>query len=202
MPRDAATVARAVQARANGLNQHVKRLEGLHAARAISDVDINRIYAGAFISYYSFYENSIEDLFLGLVTGRVSRTSTSTLVHISSDVVARRVVFGGRKYADWLPYNAHTMPRADAFFSGGRPFSQLPKADRNSLDSLAILRNAAAHESTHSLRQFRRSFTDGHPIPPTQLRPAGYLRGQHNIAQTRFEFLLSQSLQIMGRLCA
>jgi hypothetical protein len=199
--RAAATVARGVQARANGLNQHVKRLELLHDARAISDVDINRIYAGAFISYYSFFENAIEDLFLGLVTGRVSRVNTASLVGISSNQVAKRVVFGGQKFADWLPYNRHTIPRANAFLAGGRPFTLLSKADRNNLDDLTTLRNAAAHESTHSIRQFRRSFTDGHPLPPSQLRPSGYLRGQHSMSQRRFEFLLSQSLQIMHRLC-
>lgn len=202
MPRDALTVARDVQARANGLNQHAKRLEALHDRGEISQVDINRVYAGAFISYNSFLENAIEELFLGLITGRITQRGCLSLVSIRSALVARRVVFGGRKYADWLPYNQNTMPRAEAFLSSGRPFSDLSKPDRNRLDSLATLRNAAAHESSHSLKQFRRVFTDGHPLPPQHLKPAGYLRGQHTLTQKRFEYLLSESVQIVNRLCS
>lgn len=135
------------------------------------------------------------------MTERLTGSNSRSLVGIASSRVARGVVFGGRKYADWLPYNRHTMPRAEAFLAGGRPFSELLQSDRNFLDDLTTLRNALAHESSHALRQFRRAYTDGRPIAPQQHRPPAYLRGQHALGQRRFEYLLSEATGVMRRLC-
>jgi hypothetical protein len=122
-------------------------------------------------------------------------------VDVKSEVVARRIVTAGRKYVDWLPFDRHTEPRASAFLSGGRPFSKLENSDRRALDQLDVIRNALAHESSHSLRQFRRLYTEGKALPVDQLTPSGYLRGQHSIGTTRFTNTLNEVAGIFGRLC-
>ena len=177
-------------------------MEALYTAGQVSLLDLNRIYGGAFVAFHSYLENSLEDLFLGLVTQRLEIRGVRPLVSISGDRVAQRVVFGGRNYADWLPFNKQTVPRAEAFLSSGRPFTELSKADRNFLDDLALLRNALAHESGHSMKQFRRVYVGNRALPPQQTRPAGYLRGQHTLNQRRFEYLLGQAAHIVGTLCS
>jgi len=93
------------------------------------------------------------------------------------------------------------VKRAKAFLSGGRPFTDLSKPDRNFLDSLTVLRNALAHESSHAVALFRQEFTLGKALPPQQERPAGYLRGQHASGQTRFNYLLGRTVLVMRTLC-
>jgi len=191
----------AVKARSTG--GYLERMERLHSGGNLSRRDLLRVYGGAFLTFQSVVENSIESLFIGLASGRLNHPDRNvrSLVEIRSPAVARRVVYGARPYADWLPYNRHTIPRAEAFLSGARPFCDLPKADRTSLDNMATLRNALAHKSSHALKQFRRIFTDGKPLPPEQCQPPGYLRGQHAAGQTRVDYLMSSALQTMRQLC-
>ncbi len=47
------------------------------------------------------------------------------------------------------------------------------------------------------MRQFRKTFTDGLALPAEQRRPAGYLRGQHAVGQTRFAHLLAEAVLVM-----
>ena len=50
------------------------------------------------------------------------------------------------------------------------------------------------------MRQFRKTFTDGLALPAEQRRPAGYLRGQHAVGQTRFAHLLAEAVLVMRSL--
>lgn len=169
----------------------------------MSERDLLFAYSGALLTFHSFTENSIEELFLGLVAGRLQHGDrrVRSLVEIRSPVTVRRVVFGARSYADWLPYNRHTIPRAEAFLSSGRPFSELPKQDRNHLDDMTILRNALAHQSSHAEKQFKMKFTSSKPLTPVQRKPPGYLRGQHAAGQTRLNYLMGRTVQVVYLLC-
>ena len=133
--------------------------------------------------------------------GRFAKSGIHSLVEIKSEVVARKVVAGGRRYADWLPYEKETLPRAVAFLAAGRPFSDLTTDDVKALDRLTIIRNALAHESSHAVRRFRKTFTEGRGIPPDQLTPAGYLRGQHSPGVSRFNNTLNESVTVFQHLC-
>ncbi len=203
MPAAATKVSREVAARARGLNAYVGRMEKLFGTKAISRVDINRTYAGACLGFCTYAERSLERLFLGLLMRRFVHEAAAVqpLVDIRSDRVARAVVNGGRKYVDWLPYDQFTEPRAEAFLSRGLPFTAMNKDDRKALQRLFVLRNAIAHESKHSLRQFHAHFTDGKALSGDQLTPAGYLRGRHSADQTRFSYTLAEAVDIFRRLC-
>lgn len=183
--------------------QFLRRVEAARAKSTLTATDAGRAYRGAYLEYYSFIENSIEKLFLGVVMGRYTFTDSRirSLVQIDSEAVARRVVFGARLYADWIPFH-FTRRRAKAFLSSGRPFTDLAKGDANALDALGVMRNALAHESAHSMRLFRDGFTDGLPLPPGQLRPTGFLRGQYAAGVTRFEYYTAVGLQVVSNLCS
>jgi hypothetical protein len=187
--------------RARGLNAYVVRMETLFTARALGRPDLNRVYGGAFLSFNTYTERQLERLLLGLIMGRFRKTGVSALVDIKSEVVARKVVAGGRRYADWLPYEKETIPRALAFLSAGRPFTELETSDVKILDRLTIIRNALAHESSHALARFRKTFTESKNLPPDQLTPAGYLRGQHSPGVTRFTNTLNEAVTVFRNLC-
>ena len=201
MPRPASTVADEVQARARGLTAYVDRLERLHSEGRLSRGDVARAHAGALLGFYTFTEQSIERLFLGILMGRFATSGGATaLVRIKSEVVARSVVSGGRRYVDWLPYE-HSRKRAEAFFSTGRPFADLSPADTAAFERLTIIRNAIAHQSTFAAKRFKRVFVEGRALPPDQQGPIGYLMGQHRPGVTRFENTLAEVVLAFSRLC-
>ncbi len=195
MARTTTEVVDQVRARAVSTAGYLRRIETVCSEGRITELDAEQAYRGAFLSFHSHVENTLEYLFLGLLRGRVTHrlASVKPLIHVQSDAVATKVVFGGSRYADWLPYNHHTYDRSKIYFASGKPFTLLERPDRRALDHLTVLRNALAHESPHSLRRFHDEFTDGKALPPDQRRPAGYLRGFHAVGQTRFEFLTAQT---------
>lgn len=199
----ATVVLNDVAARARELNRYLGRVEKLHVEGRLSDRDVRRAYAGAFLAFYAYLERSIERLFLGTLMGRYEHRSLSVrpLVSIKSEHVARLAVQGGRDYADWLPWD-HTVRRAAAFLSAGRPFSELSKTHQNAFQRLGILRNAIAHESKSSQKRFRRELIAGASLPASQLTPAGYLRGQHAPGQTRFAHHLADAVVAFSDLCS
>jgi len=199
VPRPATNVVAGLAANARGLSQYLGRVERLSAARQLPVVDVHRAYAGALLWYYVGLERTIQEVFMGLLMGRltVSRPSVRSLVTIRSESVAREVVRGNRPFVDWLPYSL-TQQRAEAFFSRGEPFCALTAQEIQRLEDIRVIRNALAHGGEHAITQFQRRFTIGLPLPPDQRRPAGYLRGQHGVGQTRFAHLLAQSLLVVN----
>jgi hypothetical protein len=172
------------------------------ARQGISAVDLNLVYAGAFVSFFAFLERSIEELFMGIITKRIDygRREISPLVDFRSSEIARQLVFGGRSYVDWLPIRI-TKERAQLFLSNGSPFSDLSQPDSDVLHRMGVIRNALSHESSFARKTFRELLVDGKALPPDQTTPAGYLRGQYAVGQTRLELVLSQVVGVMTRLC-
>ena len=203
MPNPAERLADDVASRARGLSQYVARMERLYGSRTLSKSDVTRVNAGAFLAFQTYVERSLERLFLGALMGRYEFAATSVrpLVDIRSERTARAVVSGGKRYVDWLPLNDEIDRRAKAFLSGGRPFASVSSGDRATLSRMLVIRNALAHESSHAMRQFRRTFTEGKALPPDQLTPAGYLRGTHTGSQSRFDYLLADAVAVIRRMC-
>jgi len=108
----------------NNLDKTRRKMEALLKGGVIVRRDIEQVYEGLFISSTTSLENWIENLFIGLIVGRIEHPSSLVVprVSIKSDRIAREVTFGGRSYLDWLPYNKYTVKRAEAFFRKGLPF--------------------------------------------------------------------------------
>ena len=202
MVKQSLAVASDVQSRAKGIDQYLKRIERLHSIGDLSSRDAERAYTGGFLEFHAFSERAIEKLFIGLLQGSL-RSADSTVrskVRVLSRAVAADIVKGDRPYVDWLPYSRYTVPRAHAFFTGGRPFDRLSSDDISALEESGIIRNALAHQSATALRRFRRYCVDGKALPPSQSRPGGYLRGFHAVGQTRMNYHLAQTISIMRKL--
>ena len=116
--------------------------------------------------------------------------------------MARDVVTGGKAYLSWFPYD-WTEKRAQAFFSGGRPFTLLNAADKVFLQDLVTIRNAVAHQSSHALRKFEKRLISGTPLLPRERTPVGYLRSILRAApvQTRYEQIAAECARVAYTLC-
>lgn len=203
-PRPAHSVADQLRVRAKALDRYVQRVETLSGRGDLPAADLKYAYVGAFVSFYTETEQRIEELFLGLMMGRIQapRQAIRGLVSIESDVVARGVLRGDRAYVDWLPFDKFTRKRARAFFSGGEPFETLDRAHVRALERASVLRNAIAHKSGSAQRAFRTQFVDGKSLPVSEQSPAGYLRGFHAPGQRRINLIFSEVVAAISSLCS
>lgn len=202
MAKPAADVATALGGRARSIELHVRRLDRARDSGHLTVRDLDIGYAGAFLTWCTSVEGSLERLFVGLLVGRLElRANVRPLIGVRSDRVAHAVVRGERSYVDWLPFD-RTSRRAVSFLAGGRPFSELANAHVKAFERSHKIRNAIAHESAHALKVFQKEFVVGRGLPPWQERPGGYLRGQHAGNQKRLEFLMSESLLAVRSLCS
>lgn len=199
MPKSAMTVANDVAKRAKSLDLHLKKLENRNLKSSFTRAEIEKTYAGNLLLFYAFLERSLERLFIGLLcNGFISgHSNIRPLVQVKSYKVAHSIIRGSRPYADWLPYQ-HTQERAKAFFSRGKPFTTL---EPNQFEDLRIIRNAIAHQSSSAKNRFETRIISDRPLPPEQRRPAGYLRGNHTIGQSRINHLFTEAVLTMNTLC-
>lgn len=181
----------------NKLNNHLKNLEytrkkieKLVSKDIIVKRDVEQVYKGLFLEIYSSFENFIEELFLGLLLDKyVQNSSVCTKVSFKSTKMARKVVFGGKPYVDWLPYKEHTVKRAKIFFRKGFPFTCLSEDEKNKLKECNIIRNVIAHKSKAAISRFDKEVIGSGLLPPAEKKPIGYLRGafRQYPLQTRYE---------------
>ncbi len=122
----------------NSLDKTRKKMEMLLKGRVIVRRDLEQFYEGLFMSSMTYLENWIENLFIGLLVGKIKHHSSSVVPRVSfnSDRIAGEITFGGRRYLDWLPYQKFTVKRAKAFFRNGLPFTNLDKRDIKQLEIL------------------------------------------------------------------
>lgn len=200
--RPASEIAARVSQRARGADIFVRKLEVLGTEGRLTRSDLERAYGAAFLSFFALYEKAWEDLFFGLLMGRLAVVpSVEPLVAITSEVVARSVVRGRRGgYLDWLPAD-RAIERSTIFLSRGRPFSNLTDLEKGTVKRYVTIRNALAHDSNHAKRQFRSKVIGQRALPPHERRPAGYLRGLHAGDQTRFNLALAELTVMFGGLC-
>jgi hypothetical protein len=179
-------------------------MEALAASDSLPVAELKYVYAGAFISFITETEQRIQELFLGLVMGRIThpRRGIRPLIAVQSESVLRRVLVGDRSFVDWLPFEKSTRKRAPAFLSAGEPFRSLPKVHLQSLERASILRNAIAHQSGSARRRFFEMFIEGKALPLSDQTPTGYLRGFHAPGQRRINLQFSEVVQAVASLCS
>jgi hypothetical protein len=201
MPSPAKRIADDLDRHAAGLSRYVGRIELELRRGSLNKGDVHRAYAGAFVYFYLHLEGAIEDLFMGFLMNRLSpsRGQVRPLVTIKSEVVARNVVRGDRAFVDWLPYK-RTRDRAVVLLSQGRPFVSLTAQQVAILERDRVIRNAIAHAQGNAMHQFQRQCLTGLALPSDQRRPPGFLRGQHAFGQTRFDYLVAQSVAAIRQL--
>ena len=200
-PRPANEIAQKLKSHLKTLKWTQTKVERLFdPERRLVRRDVERVYEGLYLDAFTFFERSIEELFVALLTNRVAQAGVVSRVHFRSSKVARDVILGGnRNYVDWFPYE-RTEKRAKAFFRSGQPFTRLTQKDKKKLEELVIIRNAIAHRSRHSIRRFEQ-LIEGLPLLPRERTPAGFLRSKIDRNTTRFQDYLDVMTDIMQKLC-
>jgi hypothetical protein len=179
-------------------------MEGLYVRGVVSRSDIENMYEAMYLSAFTKFEVLIEDLFVGLLTKKI-RPVSGVLPHVAvkSPPIARKIVFGGKSYVDWFPFDK-TEKLAKVFFNRGRPFTRLDKNDKQSVQILVFVRNAIAHKSRHAIRIFREEVLGDLNLLPRERTPSGFLRSQFRTmpSQTRFEFYMAEMANLASKICA
>ncbi len=180
------------------------KMEGLYIAGQINNSDIEHVYAGLFMELFTDFEALLEELFFGLLNGKLF-TRTYPVVKratISPTRELKNIVFGGKAYVNWLPYKEHTLPRAKLYIDLGEPFCRLTNGDITKITNYHIIRNAIAHKSEISLDKFN-SIIAALPLLPSEKTPTGYLRSNPHIGgQTQFEIAAIELKSLTNTLCA
>ena len=205
MPRDAITLALQYTAHLRYLDITREKMERLFTNGVIVRRDIEQVYVGLYMDCMTSLETVFEDLFVGLLSGRyfVSSRSNIALITFRNRRAVRPMVYGGRRYVDWIPYD-QTIDRAKIFFQNGEPFTNLNAAQRQFIEQCALVRNALAHKSMHAKRRFENGVLGNQQLTPRERTPAGYLRGTFRVAptQTRYEHFTMSMAAIAQTLCS
>lgn len=203
MPSLAVRLHEKFQGRTTSIESTRNKMEGLLSSGAIDLQDIEHLYAGLYMELFTEFESLLEELFFGLYDGTyISKHYTiirkSKIAPISE---IQPIVYGGKAYVNWLPYDENTLKRAKLFFQLGEPFQQLTTAEKKSITNYHIIRNAIAHKSPNSLDQFNRIIS-GLPLLPREKTPTGYLRSRPGgIGQNQFQIAIVELKLLTNKLC-
>jgi hypothetical protein len=181
------------------------KMEQLFNKRYIVRRDIEQVYEGLYIDAITSFESFIEKLFIGIMVGNIVHDYSKVIprMKFSSYIVARDVLYGGRNYVDWFPYERFAEKRARSFFRNGWPFTCLEKSNKSDLERIMTIRNALAHKSAHAISRFKNDIIALRPLLPIERTPAGYLRSKFRInpIQTQYENIIITLSEIAIELC-
>ncbi len=205
MPKPAIAIADAFTTRLRKFERSRAKLERLLLEGHVTRHDVNLFYEGIFLRTVTSFENLVEELFIGFLTGGITPgRSVHPRVTFRSTAIARDVMLGGKPYVDWLPYR-HTANRASAFFRGGQPFCNLDKADVKSLERMLTIRHAVAHQSRAARRKFEDEVIGATPLLSAERTPAGFLRSVFRVTppppQTQYEDIAGTCALLARKLC-
>ena len=206
MPRDALALSDEFARHIHYLDLTRRKMERLYLAGSVVRRDVEQVYSGLYMDSLTSFESLIEELFVGLLSGRFSigRGTAVPLVAFKNKQAIRPAVYGGRPYVDWLPYD-RTLERAEIFFRRGVPFTNLDDDDKNFVRQCSSVRNAIAHKSAHAKRLFEQRVLANHShLMARERTPTGYLRSvfRQNPAQTRYELLVVGLANVATKLCS
>lgn len=171
-------------------------MERLYRTNHIALRDLHSVYEAMFIRGVTSFEVFLQDQFIAIMNGTASYSrGRGVFVKMSatSPAALMDILLQKRAYVTWLPYD-ETRKRASIYLKEGKPFSDVQKPERETMDRITLIRNAIAHQSTHAIRQFEDKVLSGLTLLPQERRPAGFLRSVLRAAplQRRFEFYVSE----------
>lgn len=175
-----------------------KKMDALSKSGHLASRDLDRVYESLYLRVFTVFENYLESYFFALLLNKITPRPRGTVARVdfNSDVIAREIVYTGKSYVDWLPYDK-TEGRAKLFFRGGRPFCSLSTVEKQQLTLYSHIRNHIAHRSRHSQEKFE-TIPAMTTLSPRERTPAGYLRNVYRVTpeQTRFELFLFEIANI------
>jgi hypothetical protein len=181
-----------------------KRMEDLYDDAKIRKRDLDSVYEALFLRAVTSFESFLEELFLGIMEGRVRYSSTSgvsrRMTTKSREALVEIVFQGKNKYLNWLPFQ-HTEDRAGLYLREGKPFSSLEDGDRSVVKTITLIRHAIAHRSKHSMDEFRTKVLGSLSLLKGERTPAGFLRSRVHSGGNRFEAYVGVLGKIAAILC-
>jgi hypothetical protein len=171
-------------------------MERLYRTNRIALRDIHSVYEALFIRSVTSFEVFLQDQFVAIMNGDASYKrirGVSVKMNASSPAALMDILLQNRAYVTWLPYD-ETNKRAHIYLKDGKPFSDIPQSERDTMNRITLIRNAIAHQSAHAVKQFENKVISGLTLLPQERRPAGFLRSVLRAApiQRRFEFYATE----------
>ncbi len=173
MPKHSRTLHKEFSIKVQALNVTRQCLENAFTAHLISDADIIQGYAGLYLDLFTEFEGLIENLFIGILSGSVTPNNTIIKRKITIKPVSEieSVLLGERRaYLDWLPYDNHTIKRANIYFDSGKPFTLLNEIEKDKIKTYHRIRNAIAHKSKKANNDFQ-NIINGLTLLPIESTP-------------------------------
>ena len=212
MARPATSIPDTYSSKLANLELTRRKVETLFLDKEIVRRDIEQVYRGLYMEAVTLLERSIEELFVGLLVGGITPTNSKThpRVQFKSHEVARDVVFGGKSYVDWFPYE-FTKSRSYAFFRDGHPFTAIQKkqpgqiglSDEQKIERIVVTRNAIAHKSRFAVKRFEQVNVQGRNLRSLEKTPAGFLRVvyRNSPKQTFYGLLTAEMFEMLAKIC-
>ncbi len=204
MPKPINNLAEEFIDKSNELESTRKKIDELLLNDSLSAADVEQVYAGLFLDIFTEFEALIEDLFIGLLTGKlytnppVKNPRKLKIVPASSTL---EVLLNGKPFLDWLPYEDNTKKRANLFFTDGKPFSKLTDEQIKSLKDYHFVRNALVHKSKAAHKKFEIIIKDL-TLLPNEKTPAGYLMSKPQGIATQYQIAVAELGVMVKTLCS
>ncbi len=165
--------------------------------------DIEQVYSGLYLDIFTSFEGLLENLFFGLLLGKFTSVSPDIVSKVSaqSSPAAHDILFIGKDYLEWLPYQ-NTLKRAEVCFENGIPFSRLDDGDKSKLQYYYWIRNAIAHTSDFAQQKFEDKVIRSQIVTPRERKPTGYLRGIfRSPSQRQYQTIAEEFKAISLKIC-
>lgn len=203
MPTKAINIYKPFEIKVDCLNNYRIKYDSLVVNNTLNEPEVEQAYAGLFLNLFTEFEGLLENLFWGLLKGKVisSHTDYKRLVKISPNNSVEIIVLGEkRNYLDWLPLQDYTFPRVKRFFYEGIPFTDVSDSHKSNLKFYHTIRNSLAHKSDYSITKFQQAIS-GLTLLPKEKQPSGFLRSIPNrvLNKTQYE-IASDELKVIAKI--
>lgn len=179
-------------------------MESLLRRRRMYRCDIETAYESLFLRAMVGFEQYCELLFFGIVHRdiRYAAAEVQPQIRKVATNAFRGIVLQNKKYLDWIPYD-NTVNRASLYLLDGKPFTGLDGNEIAKIKKMHLIRNAIAHVSDHSQREFQRQVIGNQSLLKREKTPAGFLRSQvtNSPPQCRFELYLAELGFFATKIC-
>jgi len=205
MSKPASLLSAKFTASLNRYDRLRKKAEFLFLESRLNKFEVENIYAVLYVQSVALFESTLEEIFIGLVSGefKTKITKVNPKIHIKHPNLARKVLYGVSPYFNWFPYDRNTEKISEIYFEdNANPFA-LIDGDKKLLEKIIYIRNAIAHNSRHARLTFTRKVTADKLLPLREKRePASFLRSIHTVNQTRYEYYTIEMRRIISNICS
>jgi len=171
-----AEISRQFSSRIDQLRGCCNRVDELRVEKQMGLRECELLYESTFLAAQGYFEAVLGELLEECVCGRFrGTTGRYRLIAPKSRVHFRGVLTQRRKYVDYMPYKS-LVDTSKMYLHEGRPFSEVPIAQREMLAHAMKIRNAIAHRSSYAVKVFRKDVPGVGQLPANRRTPGVLLK--------------------------